>query len=95
MLVRNAPHSGISDGPPSLQFAHCFRTSRIDQMTETDKTNLAADEQPYDNKVFPLRMASLSLTSVTLAQSATVSSWPGLRRTCWTVLEGPQPRVAA
>jgi hypothetical protein len=76
MLVRKASHSGISDGPPSLPFAHCFRTSRIDrQMTETDKTNLAADEQPYDNKVFPLRMASLSLTSVTLAQSATASSW--------------------
>jgi hypothetical protein len=46
-------------------------------MTETDKTNLAAYEQPYENKVFPLRMAGLSLTSVTLAQSATVSSWPG------------------
>jgi hypothetical protein len=44
-------------------------------MTETDKTNLAAYEQPYENKVFPLRMAGLSLTSVTLAQSATVSSW--------------------
>jgi hypothetical protein len=51
-------------------------------MTETDKTNLAAYEQPYENKVFPLRMAGLSLTSVTLAQSATVSSCLGLFDAC-------------